>query len=122
VRATLGGRPYDVRLANENGKLTAMLQVPAKPPMRMTATRSARRISIDGTVAPDAYGDVTLTYRAPRSDGTVYERAATVTLDHGAFTGSAPVARHLGAGTLTAVFPGDSNYLRASVTSKVPAA
>ena len=58
----------------------------------------------------------------PWRDGTVYERAATVTLDHGAFTGSAPVARHLGAGTLTAVFPGDSNYLRASVTASVPAA
>jgi hypothetical protein len=125
VRATLAGRAYDVRLANENGKLTAMLQVPAKPPMRMTATRSARRISVDGTVAPDAYGDVTLTYRAPRGDGTVYERSAKVTLDHGAFTGSAslpPAARHFGAGTLTAVFPGDSTYLRASVTAKIPAA
>jgi hypothetical protein len=49
VRATLAGRAYDVRLADESSKFTAYPTVPAKPPMRMSARRTARRISVDGT-------------------------------------------------------------------------
>lgn len=125
VRATLAGRAYDFRLATEDKQLRALLSVPVDPRLAITAKRTASRISVAGRLASDAYGDVTLTFRARRPDGTEFTRSATETAHGGSFSVSARLSRaerKLQAGTVTAVFEGDSNYLSARASTTLPAA
>jgi hypothetical protein len=80
---------------------------------------------VDGTLPDNAYGAVNVVYRATRSDGSELVRTAPLAPEHGEFSTTFKLGhadRHLGKGTVTVDFLGDSAYQAARTTVPVPAA
>ena len=125
IRSQLAGHAYDLRLSAEKNQLAAMMAVPKATKMTLSASRTANKLTVEGSVPSDAYGDVQLTYKATRPDGSAFEREGTTTIDDGQFSASTPLTkqwRGLTDGTVTAVFEGDGNWLTASARADVPPA
>jgi hypothetical protein len=122
VRATFAGHPYDLSLGPNKSVLEGETTVPKVPEIKVSATTTAKKITVQGTVTSDADGQVKLTYRAKQPDGTPFEQSATVTIENGAFSFSTPLTRaqrKLTGGTVTAEFLGDSGFVTATAKAAV---